>query len=153
MNNKIFLKLNKQQSILNNSFEEVIRNVDLNIENGRIKNMNLDLIDEPIDFVKNLEERNKFLKSDNKINLNDNLDNSKFGQKLLSKNIIKTEKISDVQIKKTAFNVDGRILSSVIDTKLSDDRLKRTWNGNTVIFKNDNIIFRSKIYKFDPIKL
>ena len=128
MNNRTFLEISKQQSVFNNSIEEVIRDVDVNIENGEIKNMNLNLTDEPVDFVKNVEERNKFLKNDNRINLNENLENSTFGEKIISNTniVVKTEKISDVEIKKTAFDVDGRVLSSVNDIILPDGGLKRT---------------------------
>lgn len=90
--------------------------------------MELDLIDEPIHFVENVEEQNPFLKPENKINLSDNIENSKFGQKIVSNVpiIIKYETISDVEVKKQAFNRDGRLLSSVNDILQSDGSIKRS---------------------------
>ena len=44
--------------------------------------------------------------------MDEHLDKSKFGLKIISNNpiIVKTERISDVEIKKTAFDIEGRIL-------------------------------------------
>lgn len=67
--------------------------------------------------------------------------------------IIKIEKISDVEIKILAFSLDGRSLSEVKDTLLSDGAIKRSWNMNTIILKDNEVVFRSKEYDFKPIKL
>lgn len=155
MHNKIFLEISKQYSIFNQSLEELTRDVDVIIENGKIVNMNFDLLEEPVDFIKNVENRNKFLKVEDRIDLNENLENTKFGQKIISNThlIVKTEKVSDREVKKYAFTKDGRLLSSVNDFLLPDGSIKRSWKDNTIILEKDKILFRSKKYLFKPIKL
>lgn len=110
----------------------------------------------PLNFLNKTKDTNQLRKKEDRINLYDNLKNSTFWKKVLENGsifIMKLETISDIKAKKTVFDRDGRVLVSVIDLKLSDGSLKRSWVDNYSILKDGKLIFRSKNYKFKPIKL
>ena len=49
-----------QLSLFNNSFIESITDIGFEIEDGKIKGIQIDWMDEHVDFIKNVEERNIF---------------------------------------------------------------------------------------------
>ena len=155
IDNKMYQEITKQLTIFDDSLEEHVRDTDVTIDNGKVINLKLDLFEEPVDFIKNLEDRNKILRTEDRIDINKNLDNSTFGQKLLANTpiIIKVDKISENEVSKYAFSEEGKLLSNVNFERLSDGNIKRSWKDNSVILNNDKVIFRSKSFKFDPIKL
>ena len=129
MDNKTFMEISKQNYIFDYSLQENISIIDVKTENGMITDLDLKFNDsEENNFIENIEENNRVSKENNKIYLSENLENSTFGQKFLSNIpiVIKIEKISEKEVKKYAFNMDGRLLLSVIDKVLDDGTIMRT---------------------------
>ena len=156
MDNKTFMEISKQNYIFDYSLQENISIIDVKTENGMITDLDLKFNDsEENNFIENIEENNRVSKENNKIYLSENLENSTFGQKFLSNIpiVIKIEKISEKEVKKYAFNMDGRLLLSVIDKVLDDGTIMRTWKDNCILIKDGEIVFREKNYEFRPVKL
>lgn len=156
MDNRTFSEVWKQFNLFEPVLEEELIDIPMNIVNGKIDSMevNMDRENDP-DFLLCLNEQNYYLKPEQRIDLNDNVDNSRFGQKFIDKEriVMKIEKLSELEVKKYAFSLDGKLLGSTKDELLSDGRLKRSWGDDFVIYKDGEIVERSKKYTFDPVKL
>lgn len=140
MPTRTFTEINKLFTILIPFFEDdTFETVNVTKKEGKLLSMDLDLLDDNnnlYNFIDKINDLNNLRKKDKKIDLNYNLDKSSFGIKVLSNGkvcILKLQRISYIKLDKTVFDKDGRVMISVIDTKLLNGSLKRSWKSNYVI--------------------
>lgn len=154
---RLFDEISKQKQFFDLKITENVKPLEIDISENRINSIPVVLKNETFDLYQKVETFNqKLVKDVNKIDLNDNLENSSFGVKYISNDkpiFIKSEKISEEQTKKMAFDKTGRLLANIHDELLPDNSIKRMWKDNVIIIKDDQIIYRSKEITFEPMKM